>query len=175
VIYLANSKAKPVEVVGKRLSTRFSRKWLLMVKLLSARKSKSSTIGLKIDHILIITIRSIKTRNQLKSVQGRKIVVFKGKKVLNKRIAMTTEWRMTSHVHCLQFCECVWQFCGCFERDVCVVLLYILRFLSVMVKEEHQLYWQRDVSDCMRVEVNYWRQIELRIINFGTSKKFCWL
>jgi len=111
----------------------------------------------------------------LKSVQGRKIVVFKGKKYWIRELLWQQNegWLVTFTVY--NFVSVCDNFVDAFERDVCVVLLYILRFLSVMVKEEHQLYWQRDVSDCMRVEVNYWRQIELRIINFGTSKKFCWL
>jgi len=70
---------------------------------------------------------------------------------------------MSSHVHCLyidfwnnNFVSVCDNFVDALNVMWYVVLcLYILRFLSVVVKEEHQLYWQRDVSDCMRVEVNY--------------------
>jgi len=72
---------------------------------------------------------------------------------------------MSSHVHCL-YIEIFWNnnfvsVCDNFVDAlnvmscVCVVFYLYVKVLSVVVKEEHQLYWQRDVSDCMRVEVNY--------------------
>jgi hypothetical protein len=60
---------------------------------------------------------------------------------------------MNSHVHYNNFVSVCDNFVD--ARNVIRLCGVLYWFLSVIVKEEHLLYWQRDVSDCMRVEVNH--------------------